>query len=557
MKHLWIFLTFCVLLLPQYARAFFPFDFGKKEIKTDYSQTVLDRIMLEQSVSDMRRGMMEMSTTSYQAAANSFAKAIIKNPKDSLPHLLYGASLYWSGKVDDAMSEYREGLRLDPKNAMGYQLLGIAWGWKGDIAKAQENFERAAQLNPNKADTHMNLGSTYGAQKNFDRALDEYRRAVELAPREPLYHYQLGMLYDFMGRDAKAEESYRKSLKRFDRYEDALLALAALYEKQERTEEALKHYKKAVKIKSGDFVARLRYGYLLMQQGRKDEARSVLEEAFSIAPFKSDGLALNAVYRASGKNAQDFQKQIEKFKENLLKVPAAKDIQVQVGLSYDPVAQHSSENQNSKFAEAYQNLRGTQSLAESTAPMSFERSFVLNATDADKRAKQVEELTAELVRAATMATEQYDVSMTLQGRTMDYNSPSALTQERTTAPKAVYDPRIVGNDMGLWVMGKTWTRYVDEISTDLKDAAQTSGQTEYLILQGLAALLMGQADSARAAFSEAQTRAPQDILPLLGLGTAAVIAADDDTAIKYYQQVLTLQPANKTAKRNLKILEHK
>ncbi len=557
MKHLWIFLTFCVLLLPQYARAFFPFDFGKKEIKTDYSQTVLDRIMLEQSVSDMRRGMMEMSATSYQAAANSFAKAIIKNPKDSLPHLLYGASLYWSGKVDDAMSEYREGLRLDPKNAMGYQLLGIAWGWKGDIAKAQENFERAAQLNPNKADTHMNLGSTYGAQKNFDKALDEYRRAVELAPREPLYHYQLGMLYDFMGRDAKAEESYRKSLKRFDRYEDALLALAALYEKQERTEEALKHYKKAVKIKSGDFVARLRYGYLLMQQGRKDEARGVLEEAFSIAPFKSDGLALNAVYRASGKNAQDFQKQIEKFKENLLKVPSAKDIQVQVGLSYDPVAQTSSENQNSKFAEAYQNLRGTQALGESTAPMSFERSFVLNATDADKRAKQVEELTAELVRAATMATEQYDVSMTLQGRTMDYNSPSALTQERTTAPKAVYDPRIVGNDMGLWVMGKTWTRYVDEISADLKDAAQTSGQTEYLILQGLAALLMGQADSARAAFSEAQTRAPQDILPLLGLGTAAVIAADDDTAEKYYRQVLTLQPANKTAKRNLKILEHK
>ncbi|MBO7237732.1 MAG: tetratricopeptide repeat protein [Elusimicrobiaceae bacterium] len=556
MKHAWggfVFLLLCALP----AQAFFPFDLGKKEIKTDYSQTVWDRIMLEQSVFDMRRGMGEMSSASYQAAANSFAKAVIKNPKDSLPHFLYGASLYWSGKVDDAMSEYREGLRLDPNNAMGYQLLGIAWGWKGDITQAQENFERAAQINPNKADTHMNLGSTYGAQKQYDKALDEYRRAVELAPREPLYHYQLGTLYDFMGRDAQAEASYKKSLKHFMRYEDALLALAALYEKQERNEEALKHYKKAVKIKSGDFVARLRYGYLLMQLGRTADAREVLESAFSIAPFKSDGLALNAVYRTSGQSAADFQKQIEKFKDNLLKVPAAKDINIQVGLAYDPVAKNPPQSKGGKFSEAYQSLRGTQALADSAAPMSFERSFVLNATDNDTRAKQINDLAGELLRAATAAGEQYQVSMTLQGRTMDYNSPSALTQERTVAPKAVYDPRIVGNDMGLWVMGKTWVRYVEEIEPDLIDAAQTSDAVEYLILQGLAGLIAGNASAAQAAFSAAQKRAPQDVLPLLGLGTAAVIAADDETAANYYRQALALQPDNKTAKRNLKILDSK
>ena len=557
MKYAWGVFTFLLLLYAPCARAFFPFDFGRKEIKTDYSQTVWDRIMLEQSVSDMRRGMGEMSATSYQAAANSFAKAIIKNPKDSLPHFLYGASLYWSGKVDDAMSEYREGLRLEPNNPMGYQLLGIAWGWKGNITQAQENFERAAQLNPNKADTHMNLGSTYAAQKNYDKALDEYRRAVELAPREPLYHYQLGTLYDFMGRDAQAEASYKKSLKHFLRYEDALLALAALYEKQERTDDALKHYKKAVKIKSGDFVARLRYGYLLMQQGRTDEARAVLAEAFSIAPFKSDGIALNAVYRASGQSAADFQKQIDKFKDSLLKVPAAKDINVQVALSYDPVTQNAPQSKNSKFAEAYKTLRGAQDLSDAAAPMSFQRSFVLNATDADTRSKQVDELATELLRAATAAGEQYQVSLMLQGRTMDYASPSALTQNRTTAPKAVYDPRIVGNDMGLWVMGKTWVRYVEEIEPDLRDAAQTSGAVEYLILQGLAGLLAGDAAAAHAAFTAAQNRAPQDVLPLLGLGTAAVVAGDDSAAANYYRQVITLQPDHKTAKRNLKILDIK
>ena len=552
----YILLIILLLIWAQPAQAFFPFDFGKKEIKTDYSKTVWDRIMQEQSVSDMRRGMREMSAADYQAAANSFAKAIIKNPSDGLPHFLYGASLYWSGKVDDAMSEYREGLRLEPDNAMGYQLLGIAWGWKGDIAKAQENFERASQLNPHKADTHMNLGSTYGAQKKLEKALDEYRRAVELAPRDALYHYQLGTLYDFMGRDGLAEESYQKALKYFGKYEDAMLALAVLYEKQERYEQALKYYKKTVKTKPGDFVARLRYGFLLMQQGYVKETRDTLEEAFSIAPFKQEGLALNAVYRASGHSAEDFQKQIDAFKENLLKVPAAKDIQIEVSLNYEPAAKPTQSEQSGQFAEAYQSLRGGQT-SESVAPMSFQRSFVLNATDTDKRTAQVTELAAELLRAAMAASEEYQVSMTLQGRTRDYASPSALSEQRSTAPKAVYDPRIVGNDMGLWVMGKTWLRYVEEIQPDLAEALHDSAAVEYLILQGLAALVEGKYEQARASFLAVQQQSPEDILALLGLGTAAVMAAEDAAAAEYYRQVLAIIPDNKTAKRNLKILENK
>ncbi len=515
--------------------------------------------MLDQSISDMRRGMGEMSMARYKDASNSFAKAIIKNAQDPLPHLLYGASLYWSGKVDDAMSEYREALRLDPRNAMGYQLLGIAWGWKGDIAQAQENFETASRLDPNKADTHMNLGSTYAAQKKFDKALDEYRRAVELAPREPLYHYQLGTLYDFMGRDDQAEEAYKKALKFFYQYEDAQLALAALYEKRENYKDALKYYKKAVKTKPGDYVARLRYAYLLMRMGEQNKAREVLEEAFSIVQFKADGLALNAVYRASGRGGETFRKQIEKFKDNLLKVPASKDVNVEVSLDFNPLSQPQPPSESdSRFAEAYASLRAPSPLtagAEAASPMSFKRSFVLNASSVQEREAQVEELVAELERAVNIGADKYDVNMTLQGRTMDYASPSALTQNRTAPPKAVYDPRIVGNDMGLWVMGKTWVRYVDEIGMDLDEQVAQTPTPLYLSLQGLAGLLAGNASAAAQSFERARDKAPSDPLPLLGLGTASVMADDDAAAVSYYKEALAKDPGNKTAKRNIGVLE--
>ena len=124
----------------------FPFSFRKQEVKTDYSQTMWDRIMEEQSHTDMRRGMMEMAGANYQAASNSFARAVVKNTKDPMTYLLLGASLYWEGKVDQAVSEYKEALSLNPNNPMAYQLLGIAAGWKGNVKEAQDYFLQYSPL---------------------------------------------------------------------------------------------------------------------------------------------------------------------------------------------------------------------------------------------------------------------------------------------------------------------------------------------------------------------------------------------------------------------------
>ncbi|MBE6420548.1 MAG: tetratricopeptide repeat protein [Elusimicrobium sp.] len=538
--------------------AFFPFSFGKQELKTDYSQTVWDQIMRDQARTDIRRGMGEMSQARYQEASNSFAKAIVKNTKDPLGYLLLGASLYWAGKVDDAISEYKEALRHDPHNPMAYQLLGIAAGWKGDVPLAQDYFLKANRLDPNKADTQMNLGSTYAVQHNREKALEHFRRATELAPREPLYHYQLGTLYESLGRDAQAEKAFRKALRLFPAYEDAQLSLGALYEKMGQTDEALKYYKKAVRTKPGDYVARLRYAFLLVRNGRENTAREVIEEAFSVSRFKEEGLALNAVYRASGRTAQAFENQIEKFKESLLKVSPSKPIQVEVSLEYEPVAQpQNATTPQSRFEQAYEKMRAADPLDNTGEnKMAFKRMFTLPAGDRNTRAEQAENFAQGIRQALQQSAGKYQVNLSMQGRTPDYASPSALTQHTTTAPKAVYDPRIVGNDMGLWVMGRTWIKFVQEAQEELAEnlSACKKGNT-CLLLEGLASLASGDGYGAQAAFEKASLSYPADALPLVGLGTAFVVNGDDASAAESYKKALAVNPNNKTAKRNLKILE--
>lgn len=548
-----------LLLVAFPARAGFPFSFRKPTIKTDYSQTVWDQIMQEQAIGDMRRGMGEMIQSRYNEAANSFAKAIVKNSKDPMGYLLLGAALYWTGKVDNAISEYNEALRLDPQNPMAYQLLGIAAGWKGDIQQAQDYFLKANSLDPNKADTHMNLGSTYAVQNNLEKALEHFRQSTELAPREPLYHYQLGTLYEALGRDEQAEESFKKALHYFPGYEDAQLSLAALYESLGRTAEALKYYKRAVKTKPGDYVARLRYAFLLLREGQEPKAREVIEEAFSISRFKADGLALNAVYRASGTSAQDFEKQIEQFTANLSKVAPGKEVEIEVALEFSPLQTPqqtiSSSAPKNTFEKAYEQLRASSPSDFQDQPRTFKRIFNLPAADAATREAQIKDLGRGLRQAVSGAGENEQINLSLQGRTADYRAAYAVGANRMAPPKAVYDPRIVGNDMGLWVMGRSWLKLVNEASEDLQEyTAQCPAGNTCELLTGLADLARGDSAAAFVVFKQSVGKNPQDVLGLLGLGTAEVIAGQDESALTYYRQALTIEPTNKVAKRNIAVL---
>ena len=181
--------------------------------------------------------------------------------------------------------------------------------------------------------------------------------------------------------------------------------------------------------------------------------------------------------------------------------------------------------------------------------------FTLPETTAEERQQQIDNLISGLEQAVLAGSGKYNVNLSMQGRTVDFASPSALTQNNLTAPKAVYDPRIVGNDMGLWVMGRTWIFFVEDAAAELQESLSVCAPDNLCeLLRGVAALARGNSGEAAQAFLAAQNKNPQDVLSWLGLGTAAVVAGQDDEARTHYERALRLEPKNKIAVRNLKVL---
>jgi tetratricopeptide (TPR) repeat protein len=120
---------------------------------------------------------------------------------------------YWSrGRLDAAIVEYREAIRLNPFNEKFHCNLGIALAQKGEHGEGLHEYEEALRLNPRDYHSHYSLGNLLLQLGRVDEAIAEYALAIEAAPERPEAHFNLAdSLWD-QNRVAEAAAHYEKAL---------------------------------------------------------------------------------------------------------------------------------------------------------------------------------------------------------------------------------------------------------------------------------------------------------------------------------------------------------
>ncbi len=549
--------------------------------------TMWDRLMRVQSSHNMSHGLQMLDSGNYGDAAGEFGRAIVENPKDPWPHVLLGSALYWSGQVDQALVEYKTALKLDNTNADAWQLSGIAYAWKGDAPGALEAFKTAIHYAPQRADVQMNLGSIYESEGNYAQAVPYLRRATELDPHYPLYWFQLGALYSRVGRDAYAVDAFKNALDNYPGYQDAMVELGAVYERLGQNKDALALLRKAVKIKPRDYVARLRCGLLLNKMGMAKEAGEVLSQGFGLSPNKSgDGLALSISYsgvnvkpRATSAPQQDARAQpkddagsspLDALRRNLERVPLDQEMRMSVEMMYvpQPVLQKAKTSELHPLDKKM--ARKLSKQQQKPTVLAAKRDFSLPAADAATRAKQIQAIVDELEKTVADVPPGAEMRMALSmsagkpgshEQAADGQAPqqsgSAASGPQATGEGAdtsvVYNPRAVGNDMGLWVMGTAWLDIVNEVATDLDAIDDNERDPLKWEAAGLAHVILGDGKSALEDFEKAGERGAK-AQSLAGAAVAWIILGNEPKAIESLKEELALDPANKLAQENLKWL---
>lgn len=528
--------------------------------RTDPGQeTIWDQIMQQQAQRELYEGSVAMEKRNYERAIQQFAKAVATRPQDATARMMLGAAYYWSGQVPQAETEFKEALRLEPKNAQAHLLMGIVHAWRGDAHAAYASFKESERLAPERADVQMNLGSIEETLGLLPQALDHFRRAVALDPQSALYHFQLAMLYRRLGRNSDSIDSLRLAIKRYPDFEDAILELGAALERQGEHGDAADLFRRAVRLKSRDSVARLRLGRVYLLSGKPEKTRDALRDAFHLTPEEAGGgLALNVSFGGQSKKAGPAPEKpagsqpeaandpLEVLRRNLERIPLDKEAKLSIEMAILPRPKlEPVKKEESALKKALEAAGKPKSGA-----VGVKREFSLRPADAATRQAQIDKVIDELRKVKQQAPADAEVRM---GMNLQFaqaaQTPSFSDAEN--GPKASYQPRQVGNDLGLWVMGTGWMDLVEEILPEANEDNPHPDQPLWWVIDGLAYAALGNGRLALESFERALKLDPKEETALLGKSVAMVELGREADAIAAYKEVLAVNPKNRAAKDGL------
>lgn len=239
------------------------------------------------------RGMAEtmaylQAPENYRPTGKDVAALMATTPATAAAFVTRGNDLMKRGRMDEAIADFDQAIKLEPKNALAFANRGIARAWKGDVAAANKDIDTAFAIDPreavvfrargllaqqgskpseavtafttaleiepesvfaltNRAQAHRSLG-------NNDLALADSAAALKLAPGEVDIHLMRANLLRALGRDdeAVAEAAAVSAANPDNAY--AQVAAARIYATYKRTDEAMKAFDRALAIKPEPYI---------------------------------------------------------------------------------------------------------------------------------------------------------------------------------------------------------------------------------------------------------------------------------------------------------------
>jgi Tfp pilus assembly protein PilF len=197
-----------------------------------------------------------------------------KAPAYWVPHMNLGLTMAQQGKIEEAISYYRESLRLNPNSVHTHNNLGVVLLERGQIGDAISHYVVALRLKSDYAETYNNLGVALFRLGDFDKAIAHYRKALRLDPNFGKAHNNLGNALVEQGRFTEAISHYSKALETKARYPEAHNNLGAALAQQGKLNEAIIQFENALRLKPDYAQARANLRTARQMVGKTNEATS-------------------------------------------------------------------------------------------------------------------------------------------------------------------------------------------------------------------------------------------------------------------------------------------
>lgn len=134
------------------------------------------------------------------------------NPGLALAYDNRGIALAQAGKLDAALADFDQALKIDPRLVKAFYNRGLLYYQAGAVARALEDINQAIRLNPRNARFLNTRGIIFADQNDQVHALLDFSTALEIDPGYPEAYNNRGIIRRIRGELAPALADFNRAL---------------------------------------------------------------------------------------------------------------------------------------------------------------------------------------------------------------------------------------------------------------------------------------------------------------------------------------------------------
>jgi protein O-mannosyl-transferase len=224
----------------------------------------------------------------YQSALSIWSDTVAKRPGNSRAREALADALAAAGRLDDAIAQRREAVRLKPEESTFHYNLGVSLAQAGRFGEAAAAYSAAEHLQPSVAQFHYAHAKTLVRLGRMPEAITDFEQALALRPDYADAHADLASALVSVGHFGDAITHYESALR--SRPNDAELrsnyGLALLL--AGRAAEAISAFRTALELDPEAVASRFGLANALAETGRREEAIATYEDVLRRAPAHAD-----------------------------------------------------------------------------------------------------------------------------------------------------------------------------------------------------------------------------------------------------------------------------
>jgi len=220
----------------------------------------------------------------YRSEVTFWGDLVAKSPNNSAGYCNLGIALERAGRVQEAIAQFEQSLRLKRDSAEAHNDLGLVLWRRGKVEEAIEHYDRALKIKPDFAEAHYNLGLALAQIGKASEAIGHYEQAIRIWPGFAEAHYSLALALAQLGKTHEAIGHYQQALRLKPDYPEAHNNLGNILLQEGRMTEAIVQFEQALHFKPDFAEAHANLGNALLRTGRALEAIQHYEQALRLTP---------------------------------------------------------------------------------------------------------------------------------------------------------------------------------------------------------------------------------------------------------------------------------